>query len=204
MISDIITLAIIAFTVFVSYNCFNDRSLFMKLELSPFRIARYKEFYRFITYGFVHADWAHLFINMFVFYSFADVVYYFAEFHFQKPALFFVGLYFGGLVMSTVFSFFKHRNNYAYAAVGASGAVSSIVFASILFYPAGSIRLFLIPIDIPSWMFGVMYLIYSVVMARRAKDNVGHDAHLFGAIFGLVFPILLKFELLNIFIYLVF
>jgi len=161
---------------------------------------RYKEYFRFISYGFVHADWAHLLINMFVFYSFGSSVLYFSEWYFKYPELFFLALYFGGLVMSTLYSFFKHKDNFNYAAVGASGAVSAVVFASILFYPMGSIRLFLIPIDIPAFVFGFLYLIYSAVMARRGRDNVGHDAHFYGALFGLVFPIVIMPQLFQIFI----
>ncbi len=204
MAGQIILYGIIILSIIVSYNCFKSRVLFMRLEFSPYRILRQKEFFRFISYGFVHADWAHLLINMFVLHSFASSVLYLSEFYFRYPALFFTALYFGGLIMSTLFSFFKHRQNYYYAAVGASGAVSAVVFTSILLYPVGSIRLFLIPFDIPAYIFGFLYLIYSAVMARRAKDNVGHDAHFFGAVFGIIFPIILKPQLLEIFIEMVF
>jgi membrane associated rhomboid family serine protease len=88
--------------------------------------------------------------------------------------------------------------------VGASGAVSAVVFASILFFPFGTIRLFLLPIDIPAYIFGLLYLIYSAVMAKKAKDNVGHDAHFFGALFGIAFPVVLKPELLTSLISMIF
>lgn len=204
MTGNIILYGIIILTIFVSFNCFRNRILFMRLEFSPYRVFRLKEYYRFITYGFVHADWAHLLINMFVLHSFGASVLFLGNYYFSNPALFFISLYAGGLFMSTVYSFFRHRHNYNYVAVGASGAVSAVVFTSILMYPVGSIRLFLIPFDIPAYIFGFLYLIYSAIMARRAKDNIGHDAHFFGAVFGLAFPVLLKPELLYIFIEMIF
>ncbi len=204
MLSKILLYGIIILTVFVSYNCFKSKELFYRLEFSPYRISRKKEFQRFITYGFVHADWPHLIINMFVLHSFGFVVMEVASLYFQQHHLFFLTLYFGGLIVSSIYSFFKHRNNYNYVAVGASGAVSAVVFASILFYPVGSIRFFFIPFDIPAYIFGLLYLVYSAVMARRGKDNIGHDAHFFGALFGLLFPLVLKPQLIIIFIRLVF
>jgi membrane associated rhomboid family serine protease len=204
MTGNILFYGIIILTVVVSINCFKNRPLFLRLEFSPHRIASQKEYFRFISYGFVHADWAHLVINMFVFHSFGSAVLYFSQLHFNFPELFFIGLYFGGLVMSTLFSFFRHRHNYYYAAVGASGAVSAVVFASILFFPFGTIRLFLLPIDIPAYIFGLLYLIYSAVMAKKAKDNVGHDAHFFGALFGIAFPVVIKPELLTSLISMIF
>jgi len=200
MIGKILFYGIIILTVFVSYVCFQNSDTMSRLHFSPDRIKRHREYYRFLTYGFVHADWPHLIINMFVLYSFGSFVIEYSAMIFKYPLLFFVGLYFGAIIMSTVFSYFKHRNNYAYVAVGASGAVSAVLFTSILFYPFGSIRMFFIPIDIPAWVFGLFYLIYSAVMARRGKDNIGHDAHFFGALYGLVFPILLEPRLLNYFI----
>jgi membrane associated rhomboid family serine protease len=201
---DFIIYAIILTSIFVSYNCFRNRLLFMRLEFSPYKIRRTNEYYRFLTYGFVHVDWTHLLINMFVLYSFGTSVVFMSDYYFRNTELFILGLYFGGLVTSTLFSFFRHRNNYHYAAVGASGAVSAMVFTSILLYPVGSIRLFLIPFDIPAYIFGFLYLIYSAVMAKRAKDNVGHDAHFFGAVYGFIYPIVFKPDLLNEFLRLIF
>jgi membrane associated rhomboid family serine protease len=104
-------------------------------------------------------------------------------------------LYVGGIMFSVLFDFGRHKNDIGYNAVGASGAVSAIVFASILLYPAGGVYLFFIPIEIPSPVFGILYLIYSVYMGRRGGDNIGHDAHFWGAIFGIVFTLALKPQL---------
>jgi membrane associated rhomboid family serine protease len=204
MIGDVILFGIIILTGFVSYVCFQNKTIFRKLEFSPYLVHQRKEVFRFISYGFVHADWAHLLINMFVLYSFGSSVLFFSDFLFLHSELFFMGLYFGALVMSTLFSYFKHKNNWNYSAVGASGAVSAVVFASILFFPTGSIRLFLIPFDIPAYIFGILYLIYSAVMAKKANDNIGHDAHFFGAVFGIAFPLLFEPRLILHFFNMVF
>lgn len=183
---------IIVITVLVSIMSFNNDNLMNKLLFSPFQIYRYNQFYRMLSYGFVHSDWGHLIINMFVLYSFGNTTMYFIALVTKNSNIFFIFFYLSALVVSTIYSFFKHKNNYSYAAVGASGAVSAVVFASILFYPLGSIRFIFIPINIPAYVFGILYLIYSAYMAKKAKDNVGHDAHFFGAVYGFIFPILIE------------
>ncbi|MBU2651231.1 MAG: rhomboid family intramembrane serine protease [Bacteroidetes bacterium] len=179
---------IIALTVLISIWGFNRRDIFDKLRFSPYSIKHNREGWRFFTYAFLHADWVHLFINMFVLYSFGDVVLaYFTYFFGIKGFLYFVLLYLGGILFSVVVDFGRNKDNAYYTAVGASGAVSAIVFASIMVYPTGSIYLFFIPIPIPSAVFGILYLVYSAYMARRGKDNIGHNAHFWGAIFGILF-----------------
>ena len=135
----------------------------------------------------------HLFINMFVLYSFGKVVidYYVAIFG-LKGYYYFVLLYIGAIMLSVLPSFGKHKNDPGYNAVGASGAVSAVVFASILFVSLGKIYLFFIPIGIPAFIFGGLYLYYSAYMAKRGGDNIGHDAHFWGALFGIVYTIALK------------
>jgi membrane associated rhomboid family serine protease len=109
-------------------------------------------------------------------------------------------LYVGGIVLSVVPAFEKHKHDIWYNAVGASGAVSAVVFSSIIFYPTSKLMLFLIPVPIPAVLFGILYLVYSAYMAKRATDNIGHDAHFWGALFGVVFTILLKPQLAVLFI----
>jgi len=172
-----------------------------KLQFTPYLVKHNRQWYRFFTYSLVHANWAHLLINMFVLYSFGRAVEYFLKYYFtDKYVLYFLLIYIGGVIFSVLFDFSKNKNNSYYNAVGASGAVSAIVFSSILFNPLGKIYLYFIPIGIPSVLFGALYLVYSAYMSRRGKDNVGHSAHFWGAIFGLVFTILLKPELFKIFI----
>jgi len=128
---------------------------------------------------------------MFVLYSFGAIVEdtFFSLFSY-KGMMYFILLYVGGVLFSTVFDFGRHREDPYYNAVGASGAVSAVVFSSILIYPTGGIFLFPIPFAIPSWLFGILYIIYSVYMGKRGGDNIGHNAHLWGAVYGLVFTII--------------
>jgi membrane associated rhomboid family serine protease len=142
----------------------------------------------------------HLLINMFVLYSFGNIVEeFFRHFFYIKGYVYFLLLYIGGIGFSTLFDFGKHKNDIYYNAVGASGAVSAIVFASIILYPAGKIFLFMIPVGIPAPLFGLIYLIYSAYMAKRGTGNIGHSAHFWGAIFGVVFTIAVKPEFFTLF-----
>ncbi|PKP05305.1 MAG: rhomboid family intramembrane serine protease [Bacteroidetes bacterium HGW-Bacteroidetes-6] len=194
-------LIILIATVAVSVLSFNQRDLYVKLLFSPYEIQRKKQWYRFFTYGFVHADFIHLFVNMWVLYIFGDAVENTLFFLFsQKGMLYFSLLYTGGLAFSTLYAFGKHRNNYTYSAVGASGAVSSVVFAYIMMYPLAGLMIFPFPFEIPAFVFGLLYIIYSWIMARRGKDNIGHDAHLFGALYGIVFIIIVYPDFLKLFI----
>ena len=184
---------VIVVTALVSILSFNDRSLFDKLKFNAFNIKHNKQGWRFFTYGLVHADWTHLLVNMYVLYSFGGIVLKILGYHFgYKATIYFLMLYLGGILFSTLFDFGKHKDNIFYNAVGASGAVSAVVFASILLFPQGSIHFFFIPIAIPSVIFGILYLVYSAYMSKKAKGNIGHSAHFWGAIFGIVFTIALK------------
>ena len=109
-----------------------------------------------------------------------------------KGILYYLLLYIGGTALSTVPSYGKYKDDYSYTAVGASGAVSAVVFASIVFDPLNKIYIFLIPFGIPAIIFGILYLGYSWYMGKKNIDNIGHDAHFWGAVFGFVFTILLK------------
>jgi membrane associated rhomboid family serine protease len=188
-----LVLAIIILTSLISVFAFYRADVFDRLKFNAYAIKHNGQGWRFFTYGLIHADWMHLFINMFVLYSFGKVVTDAYHLYFDtKGYLFFLLLYTGGILFSILVDFGKHKDNMYYNAVGASGAVSAVLFASILLYPSGSVFLFPIPFPIPSVIFGVIYLVYSAVMARRGKDNIGHNAHFFGAIFGIVFTIALK------------
>jgi len=175
--------------------------IFEKLRFDPYSIGINKDWYRFFSYALLHADWGHLLINMFVLYSFGSNVENLFEYYFgSKAIIYFILLYLGGVFVSVAPSFEKNKNNPYYTAVGASGAVSAILFSSILMYPTGKIIFLLLPIPIPAYVFGILYLVYSWYMSKRGKDNIGHDVHFFGAIFGFVFTIILKPQLFIIFI----
>jgi membrane associated rhomboid family serine protease len=188
-----VTISIIIITALVSFLSFNDRSLFDKLKFNAFDIKHNKQGWRFLTYGFVHADWMHLAVNMYVLYSFGDITLQMFNIYMGYKAVgYFIMLYLGGILFSTLFDFGKHKNNFQYNAVGASGAVSAVVFSSILVYPQGTIYFFFIPFPIPSVVFGVLYLVYSAYMSKKNIDNIGHSAHFWGAIFGIMFTIAIK------------
>jgi len=188
-----LNLAIIIITVIISIYALYNQEAFGRLKFNAYAIRHHGEGWRFFTYGLIHADWVHLFINMFVLYSFGKAVIDAYHFYFDlKGYMFYLLLYVGGIVFSVLFDFGKHKDDMYYNAVGASGAVSAVLFASILLYPTGTVMLFPIPFPLPSVLFGAFYLIYSAVMARRAKDNIGHNAHFWGAVFGIVFTVALK------------
>lgn len=191
-----VTIIIIAVTVIVSLLAFNNHEIFRRLAFNAYDIKHFKNSYRFLSYALIHADWIHLFVNMMVLYSFGRIVEQYYEMLFGlKGILYFILLYVGGTALSTLPSYGKHKDDYSYTAVGASGAVSAVVFTFILFDPMGKLTIFPIPIGIPAIIFGILYLIYSVYMGKKNIDNVGHDAHFWGAIFGLVFTIILKPDL---------
>ncbi len=186
-----ITIFFIALTMVFSIVAFSNPDLFNRFKFNAYLIVRNREWYRFLSYGLVHADWGHLLINMWVLYSFGRIVESFYElYHGIYGRLFFIALYFVALAVSSIYDFIKQKENPYYNAIGASGAVSAVVFASIIFYPAGKIYLFFIPIGIPAPVFGVLYLVYSAYMAKNAKDNIGHSAHFYGAVFGLLYVII--------------
>jgi len=188
-----VTVIIIAITVIVSLMAFSNREIFRRLAFNAYDIKHFKNSYRFLSYALIHADWIHLLVNMMVLYSFGRIVEQYYDIYFgAKGILYYLLLYVGGTALSTLPSYGKHKDDYTYTAVGASGAVSAVVFASILFDPLSKIFIFLIPIGIPAIVFGVLYLIYSAYMGKKNIDNVGHDAHFWGAVFGFVFTIVLK------------
>lgn len=188
-----IILLIILITVVISIIAFNNQEIFEKLKFNAFDIKHNRQPYRFLTYAFLHVDWMHLLVNMYVLWTFGKIVFATYQIYFgDKAMIYFLALYIGGILFSALFDFNKHKNNASYNAVGASGAVASIVFASIILHPEGKIFLFFIPIGIPSAIFGILYLVYSAYMAKKTNDNIGHNAHFWGSIFGVIFTIVLK------------
>lgn len=184
---------IILLTVLVSYQAFKDSILFSKLMFNPYLIHHYKQVHRIVTHGFVHADTPHLLFNMFSLYIFGEhIEYVFTQLFGKIGLLYFVLLYLGGMIFSSFSSYIKYYNKPNYNAIGASGAVSSVVFAFILIYPIQKIGIFFIPPFIPGWIFGLLYLAYSHWMSKKQMDNIGHEAHFWGAVFGLLFTLFLK------------
>jgi len=199
-----ITLIIIAITVGISVLTMNDHDLKNKYMFNPYAISRYGEWWRFFSHGVLHAHFPHLFFNMYALYLFGT----FVEKEFKTDDLFgpiggaavYLLLYVGGLVMSSIYTYFKQKNNSAYNALGASGAVSAVVFSAILLNPLMKMGLMVIPIMVPAWIFGTLYLVISWILARRNIGNVGHDAHFWGSVFGFILPIIFKPALFQIFV----
>lgn len=198
-----ISFVLIGLIVFVSFRAWKDQTLYNKFIFSPYDIHQNKEWHRFITSGFIHADYAHLGFNCFSLYIFADVVIY----NFERPYLFghygqmvFVLLFLLGVVVADIPSYLKHKNFRGYRSLGASGGVSSVIFAGILLAPLSEIMIFPFPFGIPAFIFGILYLGYSYYMSQNSNDNINHSAHLIGSVFGVVFLIALKPGLIRYFI----
>jgi membrane associated rhomboid family serine protease len=154
-------------------------------------IAQRKQYYRFLSHGFLHADYLHLGFNMFALYSFGTAVesmLYSNDCVFgTRGKLFYIILYIGGLIVASIPDYIKHRNNYNYRSLGASGAVSGVIFAAIALLPQLPIRFFFIPVDIPGYIFGLVYLAISAYLDKRGGGNINHSAHFWGAAYGLIF-----------------
>lgn len=194
------TIILIVITVAVSYAAFKSPKLMDQLQFNASKIYYKKEFHRLITHAFIHASWEHLFVNMIVLFSFGLAIETYFKLNFGSlHSIYYILLYFGGILVSNIYALFKHRKNYFYNSVGASGAVSAVLFAAIFFDPWNMIYFFGI-LPIPGIVFAVLYLVYSYQMGKKQNDNVAHDAHLLGALYGFIFPILLNPRLLEIFI----
>ncbi len=177
-----ILIVIIAVTCFFSYKGMNDVAFFRKFEFHIGSI-RAGEHIRMISSGFLHADLGHLFFNLFTLYMFAPVVSsYFGDFSFLL-------IYMASLVFGSLLTLLMHKNDYGYRAIGASGAVTGILYSAILIDPSMSLYMFFIPIPIPAYLFGIGYLLYSIYGIKAKNDNIGHTAHFGGAIGGYIFTI---------------
>lgn len=174
---DNLLLAIIGITALISYKGFNDLYFFRKYDFHIGSI-RSGEQIRMISSGFLHADWAHLIFNMLTLYFFGPVVIDFLG------GFSFVLVYLVSLIGGSLLTLVMHKDDYSYRAIGASGAVTGVLFAAILLNSEMSVSLLFIPIGIPGWLFGILYLVYSIYGMRAKSDNIGHTAHFGGAIGG--------------------
>ena len=180
------TLIIVAITVLVSLGAFSNNELKNKLIMYPYGMNGHpSEYYRLLTSGFIHEDLPHLAFNMYALYMFGQ--YMEEQFAELSSAWVFVVLYLTGIIMASLPSLFKHRLHSYYAALGASGGVSAIIFAFIYFHPWARIGIMFIPVGIPAILFAVLYLLYSAYSARKGSGNIGHDAHFWGGVYGFVF-----------------
>lgn len=193
-----ITIIIIAITCLVSFLAFSNENLMGDLIFYPPAITNENQWYRFITSGFIHVDTMHLAFNMFTLYFFGSSWETAYIGYLGVGKIWYIILYLGALIVSQIPSYLKNRNNYRYRSLGASGAVSAIVFSMILLMPWSTLYVFVIPV--PAVIYAVLYLGYTIYMGKKGNDNVNHDAHLWGASFGIISSIALKPEVISIFI----
>ena len=190
-----LTIVIVAITVLVSWRAFNDRALMERMILWPPAVERRKQYDRLLGYGFVHADWMHLAFNMITLWSFGSAVE--REFSAMITPVGYVLFYLSTIVVSILPTYHAHRNDPHYRSLGASGGVSAVLFAFILFDPWSTLIIFPIPVPIPAFLFAILYVAYSIWMDRRGRDNVNHSAHLWGAAYGVLFTVLLEPRILG-------
>jgi membrane associated rhomboid family serine protease len=192
-----ITLAIIIITCVITLTGFKNGKVVDELIFWPPAISKKHQYYRFITCGLIHADYMHLIFNMLTLYFFGTVMeaYYQGQLGLQK--WYYLALYIGALIVSNIPTYLKHRNDYNYRSLGASGAVSAVLFAFILLRPWQKILVLVFPV--PAIIYGGLFLFYSAYMSRKGGDNVNHDAHFYGALFGVLFTIIVRPEVVEIF-----
>lgn len=188
-----ITLSIVIITAITSFIAFSNEKLKEDLLFWPAEIKSRKQYYRFITCGFVHGDVMHLAFNMISFLSFGE---YLEQGLFSHPTLFgangkfvFLALYILALIVSVIPDYFQYNDNFAYKALGASGAVSAVIFSFIMIEPMRELKVFF-AIPMKGYLFGVLFLAISIYLSRRGGDNIGHRAHFSGAIFGILFTVI--------------
>ncbi|MFT3947227.1 MAG: rhomboid family intramembrane serine protease [Agriterribacter sp.] len=189
-----ITLIIVIFTSVTSIIAMSNAKMKGELIFWPAVIKSNRQYYRFLSYGLIHADYIHLSFNMLSLYSFGVFVeehlfsapYFFDD----KGKIFFLIMYAGALIVSTIPDYIKYKDVYGYTALGASGAVSAVIFAGIILQPNLPIRFMFIPFDIPGYIFGIIFLALSAYLAKKGTGNIGHVAHFFGAVFGVAFTVI--------------
>ncbi len=183
----IITIITVAISIFAMYN----EPLMDKMIFNPYTVQRKNQWYRFISSGFIHADFMHLAFNMFSFYMFSDYVEQFFSMIFGAQGLpIYIILYLSALVVCLVPTFLKHKHQYNYNSLGASGAVSAIVFVGIFLQPTIQIGFFIIPPIIPGFIFGPIYLAITAYLSKKGQSGINHSAHLWGSIYGIVYLII--------------
>ncbi|MBJ6978162.1 rhomboid family intramembrane serine protease [Luteimonas sp. MC1895] len=191
-----VTLAILAVTALVSWQAFGNRRLLERLLLWPPAVERQRQYDRLVTHGFVHADWQHLLFNMITLYFFGRHVE--ALFTTYIGALGFALFYLSAILVAILPTYLRHRRDPSYRSLGASGAVSAVLFAFILVQPWTLIFVFFIPV--PAIVYAVLYIGYSIWMDRRGGDNVNHSAHLWGAGYGVLFTVMMEPRVFEVFL----
>jgi membrane associated rhomboid family serine protease len=193
-----ITLTIVIITSVISIAGFRNGRVVDELIFWPPAISKKHQYYRFITCGLIHADYVHLIFNMVTLYFFGTYM----EAHYQGDLglqkYYYLALYIGALIVSNIPTYIKHYNDSDYRSLGASGAVSAVLFSFILLGPWQQILVLVFPV--PAIIYGGLFLFYSAYMSRKGGDHVNHDAHFYGALFGVIFTIAVRPDVVNIFL----
>ena len=193
-----ITYCILGITCLVSFAAFGNAGLKEKLLFWPPAVSMKHQYYRFITCGLVHADFIHLLFNMVTLYFFGRGLELLYQGELGLQNYYYPILYVTALVVSNIPSYLKHRDDYNYRSLGASGAVCAVLFATIMIRPWSEIMLY--GIKMPALVYAVLFIVFSVIMSRRGGDNINHDAHLWGAFYGVLFTIAVHPDIINHFI----
>ncbi|WKN42020.1 rhomboid family intramembrane serine protease [Tunicatimonas pelagia] len=187
-----ITTILIIITVAASLLAWNKPELMQRWIFNPYGVQTRREYHRFLTSGFIHQDYLHLFFNMFTLYFFGSMIEQIYTYVFgDLGGVLYVGMYLIAIVVADISTYIKHKNHPNYNSLGASGGVAAVVFSAILYDPTNNIYLFAI-IPIPGFILGALFLMYSYQRSKQTRDRINHDAHLWGALFGVGFTILLN------------
>ena len=187
-----VTIALIAFTTVISVTAWNRDAMQGRWMFNPYKIHHHRQWYRFISSGFIHANTWHFFFNMFTFYFFGSMMERIYRYYFDETGIVWLLLtYLGGMAAANIKTYFDYRDEPTYNSLGASGGVSAILFAAILYQPTASICLYF-AICIPAFILGGLYLIYTYYQGRRGTDNINHDAHLYGSLFGILVTVAIR------------
>lgn len=195
-----ITYTFLALMIIFSLYCFNDRKAMSKFLFHPYSIKHFNQHYRFLTHAFIHGDYMHLFFNSLALYSFGLIL---EEQYFSNPDIFdprlgklyYILLFTGGIYAASIAEYLRNKNNPDYSSLGASGAISSVLFCFIMISPISKIYLFFIPLQ--GWIAGVLLLGVSYYLIKRKRkgtytDTISHESHFWGAIFGVIFILIIK------------
>jgi len=185
---------IIGITVLISVYAFQNQEFLANSLFYPYRVKHYNEYIRMVSHMFIHADWAHLIFNMFSLFFLGQILFvsFYNNFGEVPAMVHFAIVYFFGGIFASLFPYTRNHENQNYTSLGASGAVSSVVFAAILWNPTMKLALLFLPIPIPAYIFGPLYLAFEYFALRRGKGNIAHDAHIGGALFGILYVLLIE------------
>ena len=188
-----ITYLLIAVIVITSFYAWNKPNVFQKWLMNPYLINKQREYHRFLTSGLIHSNYGHLFLNMLALFFFGrNVEMVFGYILGPSGKIIFIIFFLLGIVVSDIPTYLKYKNLPHYNSLGASGGVSALVFSSIMFFPLQKIYIMFIPFGIPGFIIGILYLAYSYYQSKNMSDGINHDAHFYGAVFGVVFTIIIS------------